>query len=166
MPPRDLQNLSASLFRVFGKTGCKQDMRRLMMPLWREAAGPVADQTAIDGLEDGVLRIVAEASFAGPIRESVPVLLQRLNGRLDPYHQLSDIVVEARPEPGKRGQMELPMLRGVPRVAKSQGRQGRKGGKASTSAPKAAKSAKASKASGAKASGGAAPSSSEGEDDR
>ena len=119
MPNDDLEKLSASLFRLFGKLGARPNTQFFLQPLWREAAGPVAERTKITGMERGVLKIVAEFSFAAPIRAAHDILVSRINARLDPYHQIRRIEVS---EELPMGQAELPFLRNAGRAGKGERR--------------------------------------------
>ena len=92
MPTSDFEDPKASLFRLFGKMGgTRSGCTGLLMPLWRDAAGPVADRTRIQGISDGVLRVEVERAFLTPVREAHDLLLERLNLKLGPYHQIRSI---------------------------------------------------------------------------
>ncbi len=110
MPTSDFEDPKASLFRLFGKMGgARCGCPGLLTPLWRDAAGPVADRTRVRGVSDGVLLVEVEKSFLPPVRQAHDLLVERLNLKLGPYHRIRSIQLTELPE--KSDQTELPFVR-------------------------------------------------------
>ena len=88
MPRDDFEDLKGPLFKLFGRLPAKSSPTCLLGPLWREAVGPIADQTRLISLDRGVLRVAVDPAFLFDLTQARELVLQRLNARLKPFHEV------------------------------------------------------------------------------
>lgn len=105
----DFEDLKAPLFRLFGKLPPQTSKMFLLLPLWREAVGPLASRTEIKAFAAGRLRVEVDPAFFDELRQAQGLVLRRLNGRLAPFHTVDHI--EWIPAPSRAQQARRTYVR-------------------------------------------------------
>lgn len=91
MPSSDFEDLKAPLFRLFGKLPATTSKIFLLLPLWREAVGPLASRTELKSFDTGQLNVAVDPAFLDDLNQAKALVLRRLNARLDPFHAVKRI---------------------------------------------------------------------------
>lgn len=97
MSSSDFEDLKAPFFRLFGKLPFKTSKTFLLLPLWREAVGPLASRTELRSLDEGQLNVVVDPAFLEDLNRAKDLVLRRLNARLRPWHVVERIELTAAP---------------------------------------------------------------------